>query len=143
MKSRNPCTTTAQHQPTPISAPSAPNAFDFVFRISPRPRVSAVIILFSLTASAQQLPPPRLDQNQLIVDGRPFLVLGGELHNTVSSDRDRMKTVWPELAKAHLNTVLVGVGWNWIEPREGNFDFRIVDSAIESARENNLRVILL
>jgi hypothetical protein len=92
---------------------------------------------------AQQLPPPHLDHGQLMVDGRPFLVLGGELHNTVSSDLDRMKTVWPELAKAHLNTVLVGVGWNWIEPREGNFDFRIVDAALESARENNLRVILL
>jgi len=94
-------------------------------------------------SAAQQLPPPHLEHNQLIVDGHPFLILGGELHNTVSSDLDRMKSVWPALAKAHLNTVLVGVGWNWIEPREGNFDFRTVDSAIESARENHLRVILL
>ena len=94
-------------------------------------------------AAAQQLPAPHLADGQLMVDGRPFLVLGGELHNTVSSDLDRMKTVWPALAKAHLNTALVGVGWNWIEPREGNFDFRIVDNAIESARENDLRIVLL
>lgn len=93
-------------------------------------------------AAAQQLPAPHLQNGQLIVDGRPFLVLGGELHNTVSSDLERMKAVWPVLAKAHLNTVLVGVGWNWIEPGAGNF-VRIVDNAVESARDNNLRVILL
>ena len=108
-----------------------------------RERWLLYLLLLPCFAAAQQLPPPHLANGQLIVDGRPFLVLGGELHNTVSSDLARMKTVWPELAEAHLNTVLVGVGWNWIEPREGNFDFRIVDNAIESARENNLRVMLL
>ncbi|HKE24050.1 MAG TPA: DUF5597 domain-containing protein [Bryobacteraceae bacterium] len=95
------------------------------------------------TLAAQQMPAPHIEKRQLVVDGRPFLVLGGELHNTVSSDLEHMKTVWPELAKAHLNTVLVGIGWNWIEPREGDFDFRIVDAAINSARENQLRIMLL
>ena len=43
---------------------------------------------------------------QLIVDGKPFLVLAGELSNTVSSDTDRMNVVWPLLAgKVHMNTV--------------------------------------
>ena len=94
-------------------------------------------------AAFAQMPAPHLAKGQLLVDGKPFLVLGGELHNTVSSDLEHMKTVWPELAQAHLNTVLVGVGWNWIEPREGNFDFRIVDAAIDGARENHLRIVLL
>ena len=35
-----------------------------------------------------------------------------------------MKTVWPLLAnKVHLNTVLTGMAWSWIEPEEGKYDF--------------------
>jgi hypothetical protein len=79
---------------------------------------------------------------QLIVDGKPFLVLSGELSNTVSSDAERMKTVWPLLAgKAHMNTILTGVSWDWIEPEEGKFDFRIVDRLIDSARQNNVHIV--
>jgi hypothetical protein len=52
-----------------------------------------------------------------------------------------MKVVWPLLAnEVHLNTVLVGVVWDWIEPEEGRYDFRVVDAAIESARQNNVRI---
>lgn len=102
---------------------------------------ASIMLAAASLALAQQTPAPHLHNGQLIVDGRPFLILGGELHNTVSSDLDHMKTVWPALAKAHLNTVLAGIGWDWIEPREGSFDFRIVDAAIEGARENNLRLV--
>jgi hypothetical protein len=104
-------------------------------------RAKLLLAILPALAAAQQMPAPHLRNGQLIVDGRPFLVLGGELHNTVSSDLDHMKTVWPALSKAHLNTVLTGIAWDWIEPREGSFDFRIVDAAIEGARENNLRLV--
>src|ERR1035437_5698619 len=81
---------------------------------------------------------------QLMVDGKPFLALGGELSNTVSSDTDRMKVVWPLLAgKVHMNTVLTGVSWDWIEPEEGKYDFRLVDQLVESARQNNVRIVWL
>jgi len=70
---------------------------------------------------------------QLIVDGKPFLALSGELNNTISSNLEYMKGVWPMLAKrVHLNTVLTGVAWNWIEPEEGKYDFSIADAAIET-----------
>src|ERR1017187_2511331 len=79
---------------------------------------------------------------QLIVDGKPFLVLGGELSNTVSSDTERMKVVWPLLAgKVHMNTILTGVSWDWIEPEEGKYDFRFVDRLIEGARQNNVHIV--
>jgi beta-galactosidase GanA len=81
---------------------------------------------------------------QLIVDGKPFLALAGELSNTVSSDSERMKAVWPLLSsKVHMNTVLTGVSWDWIEPEEGRYDFRLVDQLIESARQNNVRIVWL
>jgi hypothetical protein len=79
---------------------------------------------------------------QLIVDGKPFLVLAGELSNTVSSDSERMNAVWPALAaKVHLNTILTGVSWDWIEPEEGKYDFSLVDHLIESARLNNVHIV--
>jgi hypothetical protein len=79
---------------------------------------------------------------QLIVDGKPFLALAGELSNTVSSDTERMKAVWPLLAnRVHMNTILTGVSWDWIEPEEGKYDFRLVDQLIESARQNNVRIV--
>lgn len=80
---------------------------------------------------------------QLIVDGRPFLALAGEVHNSSSSSLQYMKPVWAKLAAAHLNTVLVPVSWELVEPEEGKFDFALVDGLIEDAREHNLRLGLL
>ena len=80
---------------------------------------------------------------QLIVDNKPYLVLGGELHNSSSSSLEYMKPVWPELAKAHLNTVLAPVSWELTEPKQGKFDFHLVDGMIQQARKNNLHLILL
>jgi hypothetical protein len=80
---------------------------------------------------------------QLVVDGRPFLVLGGELHNSSSSSIEYMKPIWPKLADANLNTVLAVVSWELLEPQEGKFDFSLVDGLIRNARNHHLRLILL
>jgi len=80
---------------------------------------------------------------QLIVDGKPFLILGGELRNSSSSSLAYIKPVWPRLTAMHLNTVLTPVSWELIEPEEGKFDFAVVDGLIREARQNNLRLVLL
>lgn len=80
---------------------------------------------------------------QLVVDGKPFLVLAGELHNSSSSSVEYMKPVWPRLAAMHLNTVLLPVAWETIEPEEGKFDFKCVDGLLEGARENKLKLVIL
>jgi len=80
---------------------------------------------------------------QLIVDGKPFLVLAGELHNNSATSLDYMKTVWTNLVQANFNTVLVGVSWDQIEPQEGKFDFQALDGVIKGARDHNLRLALL
>jgi hypothetical protein len=36
---------------------------------------------------------------QLVVDGKPFLILGGELRNSSSSSREYMKSIWPRLVE--------------------------------------------
>ena len=78
-----------------------------------------------------------------MVDGKPFLVLGGELHNSSSSSIEYMKSVWPRLVTMHLNTVLLPVAWETIEPEEGKFDFSCVDGLLEGARRNHLKLVVL
>jgi hypothetical protein len=80
---------------------------------------------------------------QMIVDGKPFLILGGELHNSSSSSSAYMKPIWPRLSAMHLNTVLAPVAWETIEPQEGKFDWGVVDGLIEGARQDNLKLVLL
>ena len=80
---------------------------------------------------------------QLVVDGKPFLVLGGELTNTASSGQEYMKPVWPRLAQMHLNTVLTGMSWAQFEPEEGKYDFALVDNLLAGARQQNLKIIFL
>jgi beta-galactosidase GanA len=80
---------------------------------------------------------------QLIVDGKSFLVLGGELHNSSSSSVEYMRPVWPYLATMHLNTVLMPIAWETIEPEEGKFDFNSVEGLLRGAREHNLKLVFL
>lgn len=80
---------------------------------------------------------------QLIVDGKPFLMLAGELHNSSASSLDYMRPIWPRLAAIPLNTVLTPVYWELVEPAEGKFDFTLVDGLIRQARENHLHIAFL
>jgi beta-galactosidase GanA len=80
---------------------------------------------------------------QLIVDGKPFLVLSGELTNNSATSVEYMKPIWPKLIEAKLNTVLAGVAWNQIEPQEGKFDFSELDGIIRDARSHNLHLVFL
>jgi beta-galactosidase GanA len=81
--------------------------------------------------------------SQLLVQGKPFLVLGGELGNSSTSSVAYMKTIWPKLKSMQLNTVLAPVYWELMEPAEGKFDFALVDSMIQQARRSNLKLVLL
>ena len=98
-------------------------------------------------AAGESANIPHLRRNgnvtQLIVDGKPFLALSGELRNSSSSSLEYMRTIWPKLVKLHLNTVLAVVSWEQIEPQEGKFDFAVVDGLIQDARRNNLRLAIL
>ena len=80
---------------------------------------------------------------QVVVDGKPFLVIGGELENSSASSLAYLDTIWPKAAAMHFNTVLSPVYWQLIEPREGNFDFRTVDGLIMGARKHKIKVVIL
>lgn len=80
---------------------------------------------------------------QLVVDGKPFLVLGGELGNSSAACVEDIERIFPKLQRMGLNTVLVPAYWDLIEPQEGQFDFSLTDEVINQARQNELKVIFL
>ena len=90
---------------------------------------------------------PRLhtqhDVTSLLVNNEPFLILGGELANSSASTASYMKPVWPKLKSMNLNTVLVPVYWELIEPEQGRFDFTLLDELLRDARANDLKLVLL
>jgi beta-galactosidase GanA len=110
-----------------------------------------ILLLFAglgLTSSeAQQASSPHLEKRgaatQLVVDGKPFLILGGELHNSSSSNLDYMKPIWPRLQALGLNTVVTPLSWELVEPREGTFDYSLVDGLIDQARAAHERIVFL
>ncbi len=77
------------------------------------------------------------------VNGKPFFILGGQVHNSSAYTKERMAPLWDTLVRMHANTAEVPVYWEQIEPVEGAFDFSIVDDLIAGAREHDLKLILL
>ena len=80
---------------------------------------------------------------QLVVDGKPFLALAGELANNSATSVEYMQAVWPKMVASKLNTVLAGVSWAQIEPQEGKFDFSVPDAIIRDAHSHNLHLVFL
>ena len=91
---------------------------------------------------------PRIEKRgtttQLIIDGSPFIVLGGQVHNSSSSSLEYMeRRVWDRVVELQCNTAITPVYWELVEPVEGTFDFSLVDGLLEQARARGLRLILL
>jgi hypothetical protein len=111
------------------------------------PAFIAIICAVALNFARAQSDIPHLEKRdgmtKLIVDGRPFICVAGELANSSSSDIEALKTTFPRLAEAHLNTILTVVSWDLIEPEEGKFDFSMIDDQLKLARESHVRLIFL
>ncbi len=92
-------------------------------------------------------PMPSIKKNgaavQMMVDGKPFIMLAGELHNSSASSSEYMKPIWKKLEGMNLNTVIGTVSWELLEPHEGKFDFSLVDDQIRQARAHNMRLVLI
>ena len=103
---------------------------------------AAALVAVCLHAHAAPLPviEKRGNATQLIVDGKPYLVLGGELHNSSASSVEYMAPIWPRLKQMNLNTVLSTVCWDMVEPEEGRYDFSNLDRQLDAARAQGLRL---
>ena len=127
----------------------------FMCRIAPA--LFSLLILLSCTevkennstgeAQSFQRQIPHLEKQgtatRLVTDGKPFLLISGELHNSTCGGLEYMRPVWKSMAEKNLNSVIATVSWELIEQERGKFDFTLVDSIIAGAQKENLKLILI
>ena len=108
--------------------------------------LTAVVVSLTLISPSFAEDAPKLVEKDgryaLIVDGRPYLILGGQIHNS-SAWPSELTQVWDSMADLHANTMEAPVYWEQIEPEEGHFDFTNVDAIVDGARAHHLRLVLL
>ncbi len=108
--------------------------------------LSLVLAAAACIALAQGRPIPQLvkkgAQHIFLVDGKPFLMLGGQVDNRVFVPEEMAK-VLPGFQSYHGNTVEFPVPWKLIEPQEGKFEFAAVNQIVRDIRAHSLRAIVL
>ena len=108
--------------------------------------ISLLLCLLVLGAQAQRQPRLEYRGNstaRIVVNDRPMLMIGGELGNSSASTPEDVKRTFSHLHKLGLNTVLVPVSWELIEPQEGKYDMGTLDAILSEASRNELKVALL
>jgi Domain of unknown function (DUF5597)/Glycosyl hydrolases family 35 len=105
------------------------------------------LCVFRPKLSRAQQPIPHLQHEgnhfHLIVDGKPYLILGGQAHNSSATNPADLEPIFNSLVAMHANTAEVPVYWELVEPEPGHFDFHLVDAIVSGARRHHLRLILL
>lgn len=79
----------------------------------------------------------------ITANGAPFIMIAGEVHNSNSSSVAYMEGVWEKAEALGMNSLLLPVTWEMLEPEEGVFDFALVDGLIAQARQRGKRLGLL
>lgn len=79
----------------------------------------------------------------LLVDGAPFIMIAGEVHNSDSSSPAYMEGIWDQAQGLGMNTLLLPVSWEMTEPAEGSFDFSVPQTLIDQARARGMRIVFL
>jgi hypothetical protein len=99
----------------------------------------------SATGTAQ--PIPRIEHTdgkyRLMVDDSPFLILGGQIHNSSTGNPEDLAKAMDVLAGMHANVVEVPIYWESVESEPGKYDFSTVDTTLREARKRNLHVVFL
>jgi hypothetical protein len=108
--------------------------------------IAAALVSASLALGAQAADAPKIveknGRHALIVDGKPFLMLGGQIHNS-SAWPVELAQVWESAAALHANTIEAPIYWEQFEPQPGRFDTTNIDALVKGARAHNLRLVLL
>src|SRR5271165_2924058 len=99
----------------------------------------------ALDAQVKERPIPRIVKKDgryaLFVDDAPYLMLGAQVHNS-SAWPAMLPKVWPAMEYLQVNTMEIPVYWEQLEPRQGQFDYTVVDALLAGARAHQLRLVL-
>ena len=115
-------------------------------------KISKLIFLFfallsaSVFAQINETPVPKIiekdGRHALLVDGQPYLILGGQAHNS-SAWPGMMPQVWSAIETMHANTLEVPIYWEQIEAEQGKYDFSLIDTLLKQGREHKVHLVLL
>jgi len=120
--------------------------------------LSLVLATAASIALAEGKPIPQIVKQgakySFLVDGKPFLMLGGQVDNfsswlpgpsyhNVEPIPDEIAKVLPGFKSYSANTIEFPVHWGYIEPKEGEFDFAAFDQIVRNIRAHDLKAIVL
>lgn len=88
-------------------------------------------------------PQDFVENRHYTIHGRPALLLGGQLHNSTSSDVRCTREVFDRVVQMGGNAVTATVSWHLVEPEEGVYDFSAVEQIVQMAKERDLALTLL
>jgi len=111
-----------------------------------------ILCLFSICSYGQKAADQKSAQlpkvvasngdHNLIVDGKPFLMLGAQLWNS-SAWPYITDQFWSQLRSLHANTLEAPIYWQNIEPQPGQFNFKELDDLIQHAQQERIKLVLL
>lgn len=98
-----------------------------------------------LSVSIAMAQQPQIKNRTLYVEGKPYVMYAGELHNSTSSSASYMREqhVFDRLKQMNLNSVIATASWELVEPKEGQYDFALVDTLIQNARLRDMKLALI
>jgi hypothetical protein len=108
--------------------------------------LAALLLIGAVRAQTGTVTMPQIvekdGRHALLVDGQPFFMLGGQAHNS-SGWPGMMPQVWAAIEAMHANTLEVPIYWEQVEAQPGKFDFSLVDTLLEQARQREVHLVLL
>lgn len=112
-----------------------------------KPVITLILLLVTLATmngkGVSRLVKSPSGRATLMVNGSPFVIIGGETGNSMASCREDVDEVMSKAVAHGYNTVLIPMAWELIEPRKDEFDFSSVDDILNSARSRGLKVVPL
>ncbi len=121
----------------------------FIIRMIRMASIWCVMALMALGTAYGQTDEGTIPQiikkdgrHALLVDGQPFLILGGQAHNS-SAWPGMMPQVWSAIKAMNANTLEIPIYWEQIEPQPGKYDFSLVDTLLKQGRQHKVRLVLL
>lgn len=103
----------------------------------------STLFLAASSLLAQPILIRKGNSAHIVTNGQPMLMIGGEMGNSSASTLEDVKSHFSYLHRLGLNTVLVPLTWELIEPVEGVFDMSSLNNILSQARNNDLKVVLL
>ena len=82
-------------------------------------------------------------QQILYVEDQPFLILGFQLNCDSCYDSRQIDFLIENAKKMGCNSVALLLYWRLIEPREGEFDFTILERMLDAANRHDMRIVLV